>query len=242
MDKILQNFRDEIDDIDSQLVSLLQQRMQVVTKVADHKRATKQDSFMMRPHREEEVLAKVMQTNQDNQFLTNANLYKLWRVIIMLALQHEKKFSIACLNNNNTIKVAYTHFSAISDINLFDDYETIFSNLHDPDNDIDLAVVSHFGCSRHKNWWKILWQYPDTKILLKLKNKLVIGRENITMDAPSAMLHQVIASNSKVDNAIEVFADETEAENKYINILTGDNYLQQKTDIILGSYIKCLCH
>lgn len=56
----LGKFRDEIDEIDSQLLELFQKRMDVVKQVAEYK--LKEDQPVLHPDREKEIITK--RTNQ----------------------------------------------------------------------------------------------------------------------------------------------------------------------------------
>ncbi|WP_250657755.1 prephenate dehydratase [Alkalimarinus coralli] len=110
--KALGEIRDEIDSIDQQIQTLINQRAKCAQKVADVKLKAKKsdDAIFYRPEREAQVLRKVMERNQGP--LDNEEMARLFREIMSSCLALEKPMHIAYLGPQGTFTqaAALKHF------------------------------------------------------------------------------------------------------------------------------------
>jgi chorismate mutase/prephenate dehydratase len=108
--KALQQIRDQIDDIDLQIQSLLNQRTAMAQQVAAIKIANGEQADFYRPDREAMVLRKVMERNQGP--LANEEVARLFREIMSACLAAEKPLEVAYLGPEGsfTQAAAQKHF------------------------------------------------------------------------------------------------------------------------------------
>lgn len=82
----LEEYREQIDEVDEQLVNLIAKRFEVVAKIGEYKKAHNLPVF--NPAREEEVLRKVARWNP-NDFYT-AQIQHVYQTMMDEAKQIEK--------------------------------------------------------------------------------------------------------------------------------------------------------
>lgn len=85
--------REHIDDVDRKLIALLNERARLVLEVGQRKAA--EGAPVYAPHREQAVLAKVLQLNQGP--LLNVTLEAIWRELMSGALTLERPLRIGYL-------------------------------------------------------------------------------------------------------------------------------------------------
>lgn len=102
--KTLNDLRDEIDSIDTQLVELISARARCAQSVAEVKKASNADSTVYyRPEREVQVLKKVMEINQKNGGpLTNEEMARLFREVMSACLALEQPIKVSFLGPEGT--------------------------------------------------------------------------------------------------------------------------------------------
>jgi len=104
--------RDEIDSIDQQIQSLINQRASCAQRVADVKQAHQgvTAAVFYRPEREAQVLRKVMERNTGP--LDNEEMARLFREVMSACLAHEKPMHVAFLGPQGTFtqSAALKHF------------------------------------------------------------------------------------------------------------------------------------
>ena len=89
----LDQLRTGIDDLDTQLLSLLNQRIRLAVAVGQLKHKSGQEIYS--PHREEAVLKRLFASNEGP--LTETSIRAIWREVMSAALAVEKKLIIAYL-------------------------------------------------------------------------------------------------------------------------------------------------
>ena len=94
----LADLRIQIDSLDQQLLSLLNQRAKVAEKVGEIKRA--EGSPFFRPDRVAQVIAKIENSNQGP--LLNAHVAAIWREIMSACLALEAPQRVAVLGPQGT--------------------------------------------------------------------------------------------------------------------------------------------
>lgn len=102
--KTLNDLRDEIDSIDTQLVELISARARCAQSVAEVKKASNADTTVYyRPEREVQVLKKVMEINQKNGGpLTNEEMARLFREVMSACLALEQPIKVSFLGPEGT--------------------------------------------------------------------------------------------------------------------------------------------
>jgi len=102
--KTLNDLRDEIDAIDTQLVGLISARARCAQTVAEVKKASGEETTVYyRPEREVQVLKKVMAVNEQNGGpLTNEEMARLFREIMSACLALEQPIKVSFLGPEGT--------------------------------------------------------------------------------------------------------------------------------------------
>jgi chorismate mutase/prephenate dehydratase len=111
--KALLKVRDEIDAIDSELLSLFNQRAKCAEKVAEIKSTSNNDAWFYRPEREAQVLLGIEKLNQGP--LSNDVVKQLIREIMSACLALEKPMRIAYLGPSGS----FTQSAAIKQFGKF---------------------------------------------------------------------------------------------------------------------------
>lgn len=96
MHENLKSLREEIDNIDQEILQLLEERQKVVHRVGKYKSANKEICFI-KPDREDQML-KILCEKQ--QSLPRKLIVKIWRAIISASLITEKNFTILSCTKN----------------------------------------------------------------------------------------------------------------------------------------------
>lgn len=89
----LENFREEIDSIDNQILELLNQRVEVVKKVGAFKDSLGTDRSIIRPGREATMIRRI--ANEAEHNLPKAAIAMIWRIIISSAINVEEETKIS---------------------------------------------------------------------------------------------------------------------------------------------------
>lgn len=107
---ILTDIRREIDAIDDQLLSLLNQRAGCAKKVADIKMAAGEVECFHRPEREVEVLRRMMDANPGP--LSRETIARFFREVMSECLALEKPLDVGFLGPEGTFtqQAAFRHF------------------------------------------------------------------------------------------------------------------------------------
>ncbi|MCX7919842.1 MAG: prephenate dehydratase [bacterium] len=103
----LAKFRERINQIDSQLLRLLNQRFEIVLEIAKLKKQNKVKSFYA-PHREHQIYARLFKENQGP--MSNQAIQSIFREIMSASIALEKKLKVAYLGP----EASFTHMAALS--------------------------------------------------------------------------------------------------------------------------------
>ncbi|MDW7690578.1 prephenate dehydratase [Flammeovirgaceae bacterium SG7u.111] len=123
----LDQLRDRIDNIDTQLLELLSQRMQVVKDVGELKRA--QGSIIYRPEREKAIIDRLSSLNKG--LLTRAAIQDIFLEIFAVSRNLELPERIAYLGPEGsfTHQAAESRFGANSEYISLRDIKSVFENV-----------------------------------------------------------------------------------------------------------------
>ena len=114
---MLEELRKKVDDIDSRLVKLLNERAQVVVEIGKEKNKT--DSQIYAPHREKAVLDKIAKANKGP--LPNKTLIAIWRELMSGSFVPERPLRIAYLGPQGS----FSHTAAMIKFGQSVEYETL---------------------------------------------------------------------------------------------------------------------
>ncbi len=122
-------FRQQIDEIDEKIISLLVQRMTVIAKVGELKK-NNQEKFFIRANREADMIKNLVK--KSGELLPKSTIINIWRKIITTANMHEQPLQIAI--HNPLKNSAYNY--------LVKEYYSDLVPLHDLDsaNNVILAL------------------------------------------------------------------------------------------------------
>jgi chorismate mutase/prephenate dehydratase len=106
----LDSLRQQIDQLDDQLLEIINQRATFAKQVADVKIASGEDVCFYRPEREVSVLRRVMQNNAGPA--TDEGVARIFREIMSTCLALEKPLNVAFLGPKGTFtqQAAFQHF------------------------------------------------------------------------------------------------------------------------------------
>jgi chorismate mutase/prephenate dehydratase len=120
----LAELRVQIDSLDQQLLSLLNQRAKVAEKVGEIKRA--EGSPFFRPDRVAQVIAKIEKANQGP--LLNAHVASIWREIMSACLALEAPQRVAVLGPQGTFceQAAIEFFGSAANLIYCNNFDEVF--------------------------------------------------------------------------------------------------------------------
>lgn len=90
----LQTYRNQIDALDNQLISLFKERIQIVSQVGEMKRKETDLRCLIRSGREAEMVRRIYHEFKDSNFLPEAAA-AIWRLIISASTHHETPLRLA---------------------------------------------------------------------------------------------------------------------------------------------------
>lgn len=157
-DKQLQSLRSEIDKIDEQLVSLLDQRMEVVLKVGELKK-NNQEKFFIRSNREADMIKDLIKKVGPN--FPKSTIVHIWRKIITAANMQEQPLRVAIHNPKNISDFDYLVKEYYSDevpLAHFDSATSVVSELEKGEAHIGVFALPIMENEEKKedakeNWW-----------------------------------------------------------------------------------------
>lgn len=100
----LQDLRSEIDKIDNQMIELLGQRMEIVSRVGELKK-NNNEKFFIKSNREADMIKDLIKKSNSN--FPKSAIVNIWRKIITAANMHEQPLNIAIHNPKNISDYAY---------------------------------------------------------------------------------------------------------------------------------------
>jgi chorismate mutase len=150
--------RQDIDKIDDQIISLLKDRMEVVTKVGELKKNS-QEKFFIRSNREADMIKNLIEKSKN--FLSSETIISIWRKIITAANMREQSLRIAIHNPHDVVDYTYLvreYYSNCVPMHNFDSVNNVVLALEKseaqiavfalPKNNFDLKVED-----AAENWW-----------------------------------------------------------------------------------------
>ncbi len=116
---ILQEFRDQIDAIDDELIALLKKRSAIVSQVGDYKRKANKTQCFIRPGREAAMARLIVQ--QDAGVFPRPMLAAIWRLLIAGSTSIEQTLSISVCEHHGRqdfFWLAHEYFGPAGEISM----------------------------------------------------------------------------------------------------------------------------
>ena len=150
----IQKFRAEIDAIDGQIISLFQQRMQVVEKVSEFKK-NNLEKFFIKSSREADMIKELVSKASDN--FPKSIIVNIWRKIITAANMREQKLNIAIHNPKNISDYSYLVREYYGDIVPFFNHDSATNIIAEIEkNQVNIgifALPNNENEENSENWW-----------------------------------------------------------------------------------------
>ncbi len=137
----LDALRRKIDQIDTQLLELLNQRAEQVVQVGEYKRHT--NGSIYRPSREKDIFRRLQQLNQGP--LPNERVRAIFREVIAACLSLEQPLRIACLGPLGTFshQAVIEQFGAQTTIVAVDTFSEVFDEVEHQRADYGIVPVEN---------------------------------------------------------------------------------------------------
>lgn len=154
MQKTLNNFRKEIDQIDEQIIDLLEVRMSIIHQVAKLKKENK-EKFFIKQAREADMIKNLIA--KDNLHFPKSAIINIWRKMITAANMHEQPLTVALHNPHNIIDYFYLireYYNNEVPIIKCDSAQNVVSEMEKGAANIGIfALPSTDNDSCDDNWW-----------------------------------------------------------------------------------------
>ena len=151
--KALTAFRSEIDKIDNQIISLLEDRMAIITKVADLKK-NNQEKFFIKSAREADMIKDLV---KKSDIIPQTTIVNIWRKIITAANMREQPLHIAIHNPKNISDYAFLvreYYSDAVAISMSDSATNVVSELEKGVAQIGIFQLPQNDSENSaENWW-----------------------------------------------------------------------------------------
>ena len=175
----LKTIRKNIDRIDNKIHDLLIERAEVVEKVVEEKKKSKESNIVVyRPAREHEILKRIIQRHKGN--LPKNSLINIWRNLISsyIAMQAELNLSFS----NTLEKIVNNHFG--TDIKKKKD-KTALEALKSLDkNEVNISILPY--PSNDNDWWVKFKYFTNIFVIgsisenyIGVPQALILGKQNI---------------------------------------------------------------
>jgi len=155
----LQHYRKKIDEIDLKILSLLADRISLITKVGDLKKEY-QDKFFIKSAREADMIKNLIKKNNIN--FPKSLIVNIWRKIITTANINEQSIKLLVYNPNNILEYEYLikeYYSSEVPILSCNNAEDIISQIENNLANIAIFPLPKLNSKTEKkedinqNWW-----------------------------------------------------------------------------------------
>lgn len=228
-DSALLSLRDEINEIDDQLIQLLGKRMEVVNKVGELKRSN-HETFFIKSNREADMIKDLIKKSDSN--FPKSAIINIWRKIITAANMHEQPLHIAIHNPNDVPDYAYLireYYNIEVPISLHDSVTNIVLAMERGEAQIGIFALPKSNqrdiVNASENWWINL---ANNKLGIKIYAKIPfvdLGNKSRMSDEIELVAVAIKeAEESYEDNSLlYVEVDKMISESKVLAILKENN-------------------
>ena len=206
----LKTIRKNIDRIDDKIHDLLIERAEVVEKVVEEKKKSKESNITVyRPAREHEILKRIIQRHKGN--LPKNSLINIWRNLISsyIAMQAELNLSFS----NTLEKIVNNHFGRdIKKIKA----KTALEALKSLDkNEVNISILPY--PSKDNDWWVKFKRFANIFVIgsisenyIGIPQALILGKQNIEYTDKNIVLATIETKSKEVQ--------------QYTSLLSSENY------------------
>lgn len=162
----LENVRARIDDIDTRLLELLDERAELARSVAEAKRAEvarAQPAFGLRPGREAQVIRRLL--SQPRRAASPALVIRVWRELMAESLRRQGPFQLTVWGGRareRTVELARLRFGAAPALTIVDTPEAAIAAARAPGG---VGVLAIDGGAP---WWGNMLAEPRVKVFAAL--------------------------------------------------------------------------
>jgi chorismate mutase len=149
----LLQLRSQIDVIDNQIISLLNQRMGIVGQVATYKKSIN-ESFFIKSARESDMIKDLIK--KTNPTIPKSTIVNIWRKIITSSNCLEQNLNIAIHNPNKIVDYNYLvkeYYGDFVPTTSHDSVNSVISEIEKGRAQIGVFVLPKFGQNKLDNWW-----------------------------------------------------------------------------------------
>lgn len=154
--------RARIDGIDTEILRLIDQRMQLSRDVAAAKREAGESGFGLRPARESQIIRRLIEADRDAA--TRGLVVRVWRELMAESLYQQSPFHISAWGGREASRVqelARMRFGAAPALYRVDEPEQALAGAR-------LGAVGVLALSRDYAWWARLLVEPKIKVFAVL--------------------------------------------------------------------------
>jgi len=206
----LKTIRKNIDRIDDKIHDLLIERAEVVEKVVEEKKKSKESNIVVyRPAREHEILKRIIQRHKGN--LPKNSLINIWRNLISsyIAMQAELTLSFSYTLEkivNNHFGVDIKKKKAKTDLDALKSLDK---------NEVNISILPY--PSTDNDWWVKFKCFADIFVIgsisesyIGIPQALILGKQNIEYTDKNIVLATIEIKSKEVQ--------------QYTSLLSSENY------------------
>jgi chorismate mutase len=219
----LMALRQQIDEIDNKIISLLEQRMSVVDNVAELKKENN-EKFFIRSNREADMIKDLLKKSEKT--LTKNLVINIWRKIITAANMREQPLRIAIHNPKNCSEISSLvkqYYNELVPLHNFDSPTNVISAMQKNEAEIAIFALPNGNQEEKKedakeNWWISL---ANNKEGLKVFAKIPFFESSINdIKNEKPQLVAIAAKNAeKSSDDVSLFYVEVNKEISKLQIL-----------------------
>ncbi len=150
--KDLGSCRKEIDEIDDKIINLLNQRINIVSKVKKIKEDN-QDDFFIKSAREADMIKDLVK--KSDKKIHKSIIANIWRKIITSSNMYEQPLTVALYSPNDNMSYQYLlrqYYADYIPINNCSNAQKVFSQLENNQAQIGALKVPNHN-DEQENWW-----------------------------------------------------------------------------------------
>jgi chorismate mutase len=211
----LLSFRKQIDEIDDTIISLLKERINIVSRVGEYKKRTAPGRCPIRPAREAEMIRRVIKKFEDSKFFPAAAA-AMWRIIIGASTSVESNLTLSVFTpdrDNDYFWMAREYFGPFIPIIKQPHIKRVLGDVMD--GKAAVGIVPMLRSSDTTFWWTNLVQQGNDipKVFARIP---FVYSGTPGRDAPSALaISRLIPEPSGDDCSLMVLeADHNVSQNK----------------------------
>ncbi len=159
-DTSLNQFRQQIDALDDEMIALMKRRIAVVGEVGAHKKASGETGLYVRSGREGSMLRRIYDAFRDTAF-NPAAACAMWRQLIGASIHHESPLHISVLHNTkepHLLWLAREYFGSFVPLTLAATANRVIGDTSDKTNADapNIGVLPMPSSVDDASWWELI--------------------------------------------------------------------------------------